>query len=38
MPMHVKLSKIQRSKLFQFGGSLGFWFDKAVGKSVNKLN
>ena len=38
MSMHVKLSKVQISKLFQFGGSLGSWFGKAVGKSVINLN
>ena len=35
--MHIKLSRVQISKLFQSGGSLGSWFGKAVGKSVGNL-
>ena len=37
MSMHIKLSGVQISKLFQSGGSLGSWFGKAVGKSVGNL-
>ena len=38
MSMHIKLSKVQISKLFQSGGSLGSCFGKAVGKLVGNLD
>ena len=37
MSMHIKLSEIETSKLFQSAGSPGSWFGKAVGKSVGNL-
>ena len=37
MSMHIKLSKVQISKLFQSGGSLGSWFGKVVGKTIGNL-
>ena len=35
--MHIKLSRVQISKLFQSGGSVGSWFGKAMNKSVGDL-
>ena len=37
MPMRIKLSEVQISKLFQSRGSPGSWFGKAVGKSLGNL-
>lgn len=35
--MHIKLTKVQISKLFQLGRPLGSSFGKAVGKTVGNL-
>ena len=35
--MHIKLTKVQISKLFQLGRALGSSFGKAVGKIVGNL-
>ena len=35
--MHIKLTKVQISKLFQSGRPLGSWFGKAVGKTADNL-
>lgn len=35
--MHIKLTKVQISKLFQLGRPLGSSFGKAVGKIVGNL-
>ena len=37
MSIHIKLSEVQISKLFQSGRSLGSWFGKVVGKPVRNL-
>ena len=35
--MHIKLTKVQMSKLFQLGKPLGSSFGKAAGKTVGNL-